>query len=164
MSKLDLVHPDLVKLWQDFAAKFSAGFEPVLLETVRTPERQAQLVKAGASKTMNSRHLLHNGYCHAIDIGADVQLGPGTEIRWDWPLYIQIAEGMRASSRRTGVPVIWGGVWDTELALLQMPMEVELQEYQRRHLKRWLATNPGKRYPGAFIDGPHYELPWSKYP
>jgi peptidoglycan L-alanyl-D-glutamate endopeptidase CwlK len=93
------VHPDLVKVIRR-AAK-SGGF--IVTEGLRTKARQAQLVKAGASKTMNSRHITG----HAIDVAAVVN----GEVRWDWPLYSAIAKTVKAAAKDLGVPIIWGGDW-----------------------------------------------------
>jgi peptidoglycan L-alanyl-D-glutamate endopeptidase CwlK len=95
------VHPDLVKVIRR-AAK-AGGF--IVTEGLRTKARQAQLVKAGASKTMNSRHLTG----HAIDVAALVN----GEVRWDWPLYAAIAKEMKRAAADLKVPIIWGGDWRT---------------------------------------------------
>lgn len=93
------VHPDLVKIIRS-AAK-AGGF--VVTEGLRTKARQAQLVKAGASKTMNSRHITG----HAIDVAALVN----GEVRWDWPLYAAIAVRVKAVAKEMKVPLVWGGDW-----------------------------------------------------
>ena len=93
------VHPDLVKVIRR-AAK-AGGF--VVTEGLRTKARQAQLVKAGASRTMNSRHITG----HAIDVAALVN----GEVRWDWPLYAAIAVRVKAAAKDLGVPITWGGDW-----------------------------------------------------
>ncbi|MNV38631.1 Peptidoglycan L-alanyl-D-glutamate endopeptidase CwlK precursor [compost metagenome] len=76
-----------------------------VLEGLRTIERQKQLVAAKASKTMNSRHLTG----HAVDLGAYV----AGEVRWDWPLYHQVAAAVKQAARELGVPIEWGGDWRT---------------------------------------------------
>lgn len=77
----------------------------VVLEGLRTKERQAQLLIAGASRTMNSRHITG----HAVDLGAWV----GKEVRWDWPLYAKIATAMKKAATEQNVPIVWGGDWRT---------------------------------------------------
>lgn len=72
-------------------------------EGLRSAERQAQLVRSGASQTLRSRHLTG----HAIDLVAYV----GSEVRWDWPLYDQIAAAMKAAAADLAVPIEWGGDW-----------------------------------------------------
>lgn len=79
--------------------------EFVVTEGVRTKERQAQLVKAGASRTMNSKHLTGE----AVDLAALVD----GEIRWDWPLYKQLADAMKQAAKELNVPIVWGGDWTT---------------------------------------------------
>jgi peptidoglycan L-alanyl-D-glutamate endopeptidase CwlK len=93
------MHPDLVKVVRLAAKK--GGF--IITEGLRTKARQAQLVKAGASRTMNSRHITG----HAVDVAAVVN----GEVRWDWPLYAAIADRMKAAAAELKVPIIWGGDW-----------------------------------------------------
>lgn len=81
------------------------GLGFIVTEGLRTMERQAQLVKAGASRTMKSRHLTG----HAVDLAATVE----GEVRWDWPLYAKIATAMKLASDELGVQVVWGGGWAT---------------------------------------------------
>ena len=72
-------------------------------EGLRSLERQRALVASGASQTLRSRHLTG----HAIDVVAYI----GAEVRWDWPLYEQIASAMRVAARELRVPLEWGGDW-----------------------------------------------------
>lgn len=117
-AKLVGVHPDLVRVVRRAIQITPVDFR--VIEGLRTIERQRQLVKAGASRTLRSRHL--NG--HAVDLAALV----GGKISWDWPLYHRIADAMKDAAEDEGVPIEWGGDWTT------------------------------------FKDGPHFQLPWSKYP
>lgn len=77
----------------------------IVTEGMRTLERQRELVKIGASQTLDSRHLTG----HAVDLAAMV----GSEVRWDWPLYYKIAEAMKQAARELDVPLTWGGDWST---------------------------------------------------
>jgi peptidoglycan LD-endopeptidase CwlK len=77
----------------------------MVTEGLRTKERQAQLVKAGASKTMNSKHLIGK----AVDLAAVV----GGQVRWDWPLYNKIAVAMKRAAEILNVRIQWGGDWVT---------------------------------------------------
>ena len=97
------VHPDLVKVVERAIQITEVDF--TVLEGLRTPERQKALVEAGASQTINSRHLTG----HAVDLGAWV----GDEVRWDWPLYHKIAAAMKEAARLEGVRIVWGGDWRT---------------------------------------------------
>jgi peptidoglycan L-alanyl-D-glutamate endopeptidase CwlK len=102
-SKLRLkgVHPDLMKVVECAIRITTVDF--AVLEGLRTPERQKALVEAGASQTLNSRHITG----HAVDLGAWV----GDEVRWDWPLYHKIAAAMKDASKQVNVPIEWGGDW-----------------------------------------------------
>lgn len=103
LQRLEGVHPDLVKV-----VKRAIELTPVdftVLEGLRALDRQKQLVAAGASKSMNSRHLTG----HAVDLGAYV----AGEMRWDWPLYHQVAAAVKRAAAEVGVPIEWGGDWRT---------------------------------------------------
>jgi len=101
LSRLEGVHPDLVKVVHRAIQNSTVDF--AVLEGLRTPERQQQLVKAGASLTLKSRHITG----HAVDLGAIVD----GKIRWDWPLYYKIAEAMKDAARDLKVSITWGGDW-----------------------------------------------------
>jgi peptidoglycan L-alanyl-D-glutamate endopeptidase CwlK len=103
LERLAGVHPDLVRV-VNRAIKVSP-IDFVVLEGLRTADRQRQLVASGASKTMNSRHLTG----HAVDLGAYV----AGEVRWDFPLYTRIAQAVKLAASIEGVPIIWGGDWRT---------------------------------------------------
>lgn len=105
VSRLAGVHPDLVKVIEAAAQKFEAttGTNIEITEGLRTPERQMQLMKAGATKTLNSRHITG----HAVDVHFLV----GSEARWDWPLYEQFAICLKGVAAERGVPIVWGGDW-----------------------------------------------------
>jgi peptidoglycan L-alanyl-D-glutamate endopeptidase CwlK len=115
---LKQVHPDLVKVMS--MAIITSPLDFAITEGRRTADRQKELVDAGASMTMNSRHLTG----HAVDVAVFI----GREVRWDWPLYERLAEHIKATAQKLVIPIEWGGDW--------------------------------KR----FKDGPHYQLPWERYP
>ena len=101
LAKLKGVHPDLVKV-----LKRAIQITPVdfaVIEGIRTVERQKQLLAAGASKTMQSRHITG----HAVDIAPYVD----GDIRWDWPLYRKIAPAVKQAAKEVGVPIEWSGDW-----------------------------------------------------
>lgn len=79
------------------------GLGFIVTEGIRTVMRQAELVKAGASQTMSSRHLTG----HAVDLAATV----AGEVRWDWPLYGTLAGVMKRAAQDVGVVIEWGGDW-----------------------------------------------------
>ncbi len=96
------VHPDLVRVVERAASMIDEPFF-VVLEGLRTEARQRELLAAGASRTMKSRHLTG----HAVDLGAVV----GGEVRWDWPLYNRLAEVVKGAAELERVKVEWGGDW-----------------------------------------------------
>ena len=101
LDRLAGVHPDLVRVVKRAIEITTVDF--AVLEGVRSKSRQEQLVKAGASQTMNSRHLTG----HAVDLGAYVS----GSVRWDWPLYYKIADAVKQAADELGVPIEWGGDW-----------------------------------------------------
>lgn len=101
LLRLQDVHQDLVRVVERAIELTEIDF--TVLEGRRTKQRQAELLKAGATTTMNSRHLTG----HAVDLGALV----GGKVRWDWPLYYKIADAMKAASAELDIPIEWGGDW-----------------------------------------------------
>lgn len=102
-TRLKGVHPALVSVVEAAIARTPVDF--MVTEGLRTPSRQAALVKAGASQTSRSRHLTG----HAVDVAALVE----GQVRWDWPLYARIAEAFKASAAELRTPIVWGGDWKT---------------------------------------------------
>ena len=141
-SKLKGVHPDLVRVvnrcakdWKD--KQFTFG----LTCGVRTLEEQKVLVKKGASKTLKSRHIpAKNGYSHAVDVVALID----GKVRWDWGLYIRIANAVKAAAIAEKVPVEWGGTWKL--------LNLTKGEITAKMLSR------------SFPDGPHFQLLRASYP
>jgi peptidoglycan L-alanyl-D-glutamate endopeptidase CwlK len=103
ISRLEGVHPDLVRVVKKAAAM--SPLDVTVLEGLRTLDRQRQLMSAGATKTMNSRHLTG----HAVDIAPMI----GGTVRWDWPLYHQLAAVVKDAAKAENVPIQWGGDWRT---------------------------------------------------
>ena len=85
-TRLAGVHPDLVAVVEAAIRRTEVDF--MVTEGLRDPVRQAALVKAGASRTLNSRHLTG----HAVDVAALIE----GQVRWDWPLYGRIAGAFKA--------------------------------------------------------------------
>lgn len=100
-ARMKGVHPDLIAVVE--AAIVLSPVDFMVTEGLRNPKRQAALVKAGASRTLNSRHITG----HAVDVAALVD----GQVRWDWPLYPRIAAAFKAAATRLGVTVVWGGDW-----------------------------------------------------
>jgi len=105
-AKLQGVHPDLVRVVERAIQLTQVDFTVTC--GVRTIAEQKVLVAAGASKTMNSRHIPgKDGLSKAVDLAALID----GQIRWDWPLYYKLAEAMKAAAKELGVAVEWGGDW-----------------------------------------------------
>lgn len=151
LANLQGVHTDLVRVVARAAQIIeelepSAGF--IVTEGLRSLLRQEQLVKAGASRTMQSRHLTG----HAVDLAATVN----GDVRWELNLYYRVALAMRRAAVETRTPVEWGGCWVSLLGIgdTQDAMAREVAKYSAR------AKAAGGR---PFIDGPHFQLPHSLY-
>ena len=128
------VHPDLVAVVKRAIQITRTDF--AVIEGVRTKERQAELVRKGASKTMNSRHITG----HAVDI---VPVKGGV-ISWRIDDYYPLAEAMATAADELGVRVRWGGAWC-------------IINNRKDHPSEWIkAYRAGG---GKIIDGPHFELP-----
>lgn len=107
-DKMKGVHPDLVAVAERAIEVSEIDFK--ITEGVRSEEKQRKLVEAGASWTMNSRHIPatnRSKMAEAVDVAALV----GKEVRWDWPLYPIIAKAFKQASRELGIPITWGGDW-----------------------------------------------------
>ncbi len=102
-TRLKGVHPDLVKVVERAIEITTVDF--TVLEGLRDPMRQKKLKDAGASMTLNSRHITG----HAVDLGAWVD----DQVDWSWPLYHQIAAAMKEAAKEAGVAIVWGGDWRT---------------------------------------------------
>ena len=101
LNNLRGIHPDLRRVI-DRALKDSP-LDFVVIEGLRTVDRQRQLVAQGASKTMNSRHITG----HAVDL---VPIGPKGPA-FDWPLYDRLGPAVKAAADAEGVAIVWGGDW-----------------------------------------------------
>lgn len=100
-QRLQGVNPRLVAVIRRAAGMSALDF--IITEGVRTREKQAALVKAGASRTMNSKHLTGR----AVDVAVVVD----GEVRWDWPLYERLAEVVKQAAKELDTPIVWGGDW-----------------------------------------------------
>ena len=100
-QRLATVHPDLQRVVRRAAKLTTLDFN--VSEGVRTLEKQRQYIAAGASQTMNSRHLTG----HAVDLAAIIN----GQARWDWPLYHTLASIMKLAAEIENVPLEWGGDW-----------------------------------------------------
>lgn len=146
LKHLGGVHPDLVRVVQKCAADVPLPFTFGVSEGLRTLQQQKIDVAAGKSQTMNSRHL--DG--HAVDLVVLVQ----GKMSWAWPSYYTLADAMRTAAMDGRVPLEWGGCWDKEVADWADVAAHESAAYILRSKDR------GGH---GFVDGPHFQLPRSKY-
>lgn len=134
LQRLTGVHPDLVRVVKRAAEMGGVTF--MVLEGVRTIEKQREYFNAGKSETMNSRHLPKAAagqprpVSHAVDLAPMIDLdGDGDlDVSWNPKDFRPIAVAMKAASLKIGVPIAWGGDWK------------------------------------SFVDMPHFELARSSYP
>lgn len=101
-ERLEGVHPDLQAVVRKAAANLDHDI--MVLEGLRTKERQAELFKKGATTTMNSKHLVGK----AVDLAPMLDDG---QVSWHWPHYYELAPVMKAAASDLGIRVEWGGDW-----------------------------------------------------
>jgi len=110
----------------------------------RSLERQKVLFASGVSRTLDSEHL--DG--HAVDLVPYIE----GRLQWQAPLCLAVARVMLQASRDLSVRLVWGGVWDRELASLDPDhLEEAIEAYGARFRK----ARPGKH---PLIDMPHFQL------
>jgi hypothetical protein len=71
---------------------------------------------------------------------------------WSEAPYFLIAHAFRQASIDHSVPIIWGGCWDRQLAVLHADMKIEHEDY----CARWHVSHPGPGHP--LVDLVHFEL------
>ena len=145
LSKLEGVHESLVNIVKEAIQATKVDFGVIC--GTRTKQEQAELVKKGASKTMNSKHLPQEstGKSHAVDLMAYI----GSRASWELNLYDDIADAMRVGAIMEGVDVTWGGAWHKTLNSWRGSAHDLMNEY--------IDTRRGQgRKP--FIDGPHFQI------
>ena len=142
LDNLEGVHEDLVRVVKRAIDITEVDFG--VSEGLRTLEEQKEMVRTGASDTMNSRHLTG----HAVDLMAYV----GARVSWEWPLYHKILDAMKQAAEELNVEIRWGGCWKNLKEIEDS--EYEVDAYAERKRKQ------GKK---PLLDGPHYELDWNFY-
>jgi len=101
LKALQGVHQDLVNVVH--RADELTDLDFIVTEGLRTMRRQRELVAAGASKTLKSRHLTG----HAVDF-APVVFG---EICWKWPAFEPVAAAFKRAAVELKIQIEWGGDW-----------------------------------------------------
>lgn len=115
LARLKGVHPQLVRVVQRAIEISTVDF--MVLEGVRTPQRQRELYAQGRTKpgpkvtwTLTSNHFVKSdGFGHAVDL-----------VPWpvDWegptrfPKFDEISRAMFAAADELGVKIRWGADWD----------------------------------------------------
>ena len=103
VEKLQTLHPDLSRLIR----KVAENWDLIILETDRTPERQAALVAQGKSQKLASKHLIQpDGYAHAADL-LPLPADWNEARRWYY-----FGGDVTATARSMGIEVTWGGDWN----------------------------------------------------
>ena len=97
--KLAGVHPALQQVVLHALERPPVPF--IVFEGVRSAKRQAELFAAGASRTLNSRHLTG----HAVDL---VPLVGGKPV-WAWKPMLLLAPHIKAIAKEHNVVLDWGG-------------------------------------------------------
>jgi len=101
LQNLSGVHPDLVAVVKLAISITEQDF--TVIEGIRNINRQRELVKAGKSTTMNSRHITG----HAVDM-----------VPWpvDWndlERFEVMSEAMKQAAEELDIPIVWGGDWNS---------------------------------------------------
>tara|TARA_R110000744_G_scaffold294914_1_gene405035 strand:- start:1169 stop:1636 length:468 start_codon:yes stop_codon:yes gene_type:complete len=145
LNKLVGVHPDLISVVHRSIEITEEDF--MVGEGVRSLSTQKKYVRDGKSKTLNSRHLVVNGYSHAVDLWLYKNGG----VSWDtsraesfytvshdddYHNYQEIGTSVLQASQELGIPIRWGADWDGD----------------------------GQHTDHSFIDWVHFELPEKDYP
>ena len=103
------IHPDLRRVLD--RAMQDVPFAFIVTEGLRTIQRQRELVRVGASKTLKSRHLTG----HAVDLVPFVDIDKDGKVEveemYSWPLYHRLAPSIKEAADKEGVAIIWGGDW-----------------------------------------------------
>jgi peptidoglycan L-alanyl-D-glutamate endopeptidase CwlK len=109
LDRLKEVHPNLVLVVQEAIKLSTVDF--IVVEGIRTIEKQREYVAKKVSRTMNSKHLRQeDGFSHAVDLAPIVD----GQIPWkEFSYFKEISKAMKQAASNLGVQIIWGGDWKT---------------------------------------------------
>ena len=111
LKNMQGIHPDMRRVLDRALQESPVNF--VITEGLRTLERQKELLRIGATTTLNSRHLTG----HAVDFYALVDLNLDGKVVFSEMsnprLMRQIADAIKAAAKAENVPLVWGGDWRT---------------------------------------------------
>lgn len=139
LKRLKGVNDKLVKVVA-LASTYMQG-EFLVTEGLRTYARQEELVKTGASKTLNSKHLTGN----AVDLAPLVN----GKLSWVQKDFYPIVDAMQKACIELGIKVRWGGAWAVLNDKKGIKPQKMIDDYSA--MKRQSRQTP-------FIDCPHFEL------
>lgn len=110
-AKLKGVHPDLIRVVHRAAELVQdPDFSFIITCGVRTLAEQRVLYAKRATRTLRSRHIPgKDGTSKAVDFAVKLH----GKVRWDWPLYSQLAKIVKQAAKDVKVPIEWGGDWKT---------------------------------------------------
>ncbi len=128
LRRLEGVNPDLVKVVRRAIQITPIDF--IVVEGLRTKERQAYLFEKGATKTMNSRHLTGD----AVDLAPIVN----NKVSWDWKDFYPLGMTLKAAAKEMKVEIRWGANWKKLSETEFVNGKIELSK--------------------TFPDGPHFEI------
>ena len=112
MGHLEGVQPILV----DWCLELVTIMDNSVACGVRDLTTQAEYVRIGASKTMDSKHLIqHDGYAWAVDL-APYPVDYSDHRRF----YILAGVGLGLAAKM-GVPIRWGGRWNVDDDQFKLP-------------------------------------------
>lgn len=113
-----------------------------VIQGLRTVAQQKKYVAAGASQTMQSKHLTGD----AVDVMAYI----GSRGSWEADLYPKIADAFKEAATRQCVKIRWGGAWNVEdIRSWSGTMEEAMNAYVEERRKQ------GEK---PFLDLGHFEL------
>lgn len=81
----------------------NSPYDFMVIEGLRTKERQQKLFDQGRSKTLNSRHLTG----HAVDLA----IWKDGKVNWKPELYIELSDHIKEIADEHRVNIEWGGDW-----------------------------------------------------
>jgi len=127
LDRLATCHPDIRAVFDEVIRHRDC----TIIEGVRDRETQAEYVRTGRSKTMNSRHLKQpDGFSHAVDVAP-------YPVDWQDPKafalfagYVLATADRMKEDGQISRSLVWGGDWDGDGNV-------------REH---------------SFFDGPHFQL------
>lgn len=132
VNRLHGVHPDMCRVVTRAAEICPVPF--VVIEGVRTAERQAELYAQGRTKpgpkitwTLHSKHIpQQDGLGHAVDL-APMSNG---KIAWgDLAAFKVVAKAMLAAAAELKVGIVWGANWDGDATPYE-PGETDSPHFQ----------------------------------